>query len=811
MHVNLKRKILCIFVISVFAFSNLIVSYGQTSNTDTNSGASKKESTSNSKSQTTKNIKKTTTKTAQKKSYQTNNNKLNDKSEIKKVQVKQSETKVPTKEEVLEYEKKHWAKNDLNKFKDKNIINGYSDDTLKPDKHISRAEFITMVNRIFNLQNKSQNTFEDVDDSSWYASEILKAKEKGYLNGYEINGKFYANPNKDITKEEAATIVANVFQMKNESTNLDFKDKNNISEFAKNSISALYENKYINGYSDKTFRPKNKITRAEAVTMLSRTSGVIVNKPEDIKNLDINSNIIINTKDVNLDNLKVSGNIYITQGVGNGEVTISNSEINKRLFIEGGGKNSIHLDNVKAKNLTVNNKKENVRVVLTGNTKIENVEIMTDSKLELSKDAVVEKLQINEKVKNIKIDNLGEIKKTKVESKEVKINDKKVSRGDSVKISKKKVETKTTDTKSSASKSSSKGKSHKSGGGSSTSSNSNDTSSKNNTDNNNSKNNTGNNNNTNNNNTNKNNQEQSKTIINTDKTRIMEIEGVLYAVVVLNKGSVNDYSFFIDDKAVDMKKVNTSGTIIKSEVTKRDIKTVKLKNSSDEEIFKFGEGVAEEVAKENLIIDDLLFDTTNFKESNSNDGSISNKIKITIKDEKNIKFKSDINGYIDAVSGASDCSKTTDGLRLKLHRIDDKNIEIEATGNALNHTSSNTEPIPFVFFKDLFENIVDDFGGVEKHLHLNFINEPIIDENNYKFIDKDRTEIMEIEGVLYAVLTLKTGTLDDYEIFINNNKLSMQKVNTAGSVLKHELDNRNAIEIKVKKGEIEEKFNLNKN
>ena len=49
-----------------------------------------------------------------------------------------------------------------------------------------------------------------------------------------------------------------------------FKDKAQISSYAKDSVEGVVERGYMSGYSDGTFRPKNKITRAEAVSTLSR-------------------------------------------------------------------------------------------------------------------------------------------------------------------------------------------------------------------------------------------------------------------------------------------------------------------------------------------------------------------------------------------------------------------------------------------------------------------------------------------------------------------------------------------------------------
>ena len=49
-----------------------------------------------------------------------------------------------------------------------------------------------------------------------------------------------------------------------------YSDKNKVSSWALNSVEGIIEKGYMNGYEDKTFRPNNSITRAEAVVTLSR-------------------------------------------------------------------------------------------------------------------------------------------------------------------------------------------------------------------------------------------------------------------------------------------------------------------------------------------------------------------------------------------------------------------------------------------------------------------------------------------------------------------------------------------------------------
>ena len=100
----------------------------------------------------------------------------------------------------------------------------------------------------------------------------------GIVKG-DSHGKF--NPNAPITRAEFAAIAAR-FDDKANTTAVDFSDI--ASHWAKNEISAAANNGWINGYTDGTFRPNNKITRAEAMTLVNRVLKRLPETAEDLHN-----------------------------------------------------------------------------------------------------------------------------------------------------------------------------------------------------------------------------------------------------------------------------------------------------------------------------------------------------------------------------------------------------------------------------------------------------------------------------------------------------------------------------------------------
>lgn len=161
--------------------------------------------------------------------------------------------------------KGHWAEGFINDFVSKGYIGGYDDNTFRPNNSITRAEFVKIVNRTFGFTEKATEGFKDVASNKWYYDDILIAKKAGYIDGYDDNT---FRPDNLITREEASKIIATVKGYKGDGI-LDFDDTSQISNWAKSYVDALCDNNIINGYDDNTFKPKNRITRAETVKMLN--------------------------------------------------------------------------------------------------------------------------------------------------------------------------------------------------------------------------------------------------------------------------------------------------------------------------------------------------------------------------------------------------------------------------------------------------------------------------------------------------------------------------------------------------------------
>ena len=160
----------------------------------------------------------------------------------------------------------HWAKAEIEDFASNGYVGGYDDNTFRPNNDITRAEFVTIINKYFGFTKAEGENFTDVNEDAWYYKDVCIGVREGYINGYQ-DGTF--RPNEPITREEAASIVRTITGLV-ENGSSKFTDDNEIGSWAKKAVYALSDNKIMSGYEDNTFRPKNKITRAEAVATLSR-------------------------------------------------------------------------------------------------------------------------------------------------------------------------------------------------------------------------------------------------------------------------------------------------------------------------------------------------------------------------------------------------------------------------------------------------------------------------------------------------------------------------------------------------------------
>ena len=106
-----------------------------------------------------------------------------------------------------------WYNNPISTMSALGIITGYPDGTFKPNKPITRAEFAAIAARFDETQSGKSATFSDVI-GHWAAKEIGIAYANDWIKGYP-DGTF--KPDQNITRAEAMTLINRVLERKPES------------------------------------------------------------------------------------------------------------------------------------------------------------------------------------------------------------------------------------------------------------------------------------------------------------------------------------------------------------------------------------------------------------------------------------------------------------------------------------------------------------------------------------------------------------------------------------------------------------------
>lgn len=123
-------------------------------------------------------------------------------------------------------------------------------------------------------------------------------------------------------------------------------------------------------------------TRAKALMSMDNLTGELINNVGTYTD-DFSKNLIVNTKDVVLKDLTIKGNLYLAEGIGDGNVTLDNVKVQGQTFVQGGGEHGIILNNTTLTGILVIEKNDGiVKIVARGNTSVSNVVLNSGAILE---------------------------------------------------------------------------------------------------------------------------------------------------------------------------------------------------------------------------------------------------------------------------------------------------------------------------------------------------------------------------------------------------------------------------------------------
>ncbi len=170
-------------------------------------------------------------------------------------------------------------------------MKGYKDDTIKPDGYITREEVVMVFYRLMESEYREEiettnHNFNDIKADVWSTKAIASLSKGELLKGYE-DGSF--RPNEKMTRAEVSKVIARF----TDTIVLETQMPDIIGHWAEDYINTVQNQGWIKGYEDGNFKPNEYLTRAEFVTMMNSLLDRKLNK----KNLSLDIKSFKDSKD----------------------------------------------------------------------------------------------------------------------------------------------------------------------------------------------------------------------------------------------------------------------------------------------------------------------------------------------------------------------------------------------------------------------------------------------------------------------------------------------------------------------------------
>lgn len=168
-----------------------------------------------------------------------------------------------------------WYYDAIDQLVEMGLMSGVGEYKFDPDGVTTRGMMVTLLYRYAADQEagvKRTNTFPDVPDGAWYADAVEWAYANGVVDGYPDNT---FKPDQSITRQEMAHMIVKFLAYRGNplpdgaDCRSRFKDGSKIAAWALKSVNAVVDAGLLQGY-DGYLNPLNTATRAEFSTVLIR-------------------------------------------------------------------------------------------------------------------------------------------------------------------------------------------------------------------------------------------------------------------------------------------------------------------------------------------------------------------------------------------------------------------------------------------------------------------------------------------------------------------------------------------------------------
>lgn len=162
----------------------------------------------------------------------------------------------------------------IEKMYEAGYIKGYTDGTFKPEGYITRAELTRVFNQVFGYKADEEklktmaNFTDNTESDAWYYNDVRIAQSNGYINGFE--DKTF-RPKDNFTRQQTCVVLAQAAKLPETDKKIEITDE--VSEWAKSYVVKAVAAGAFELESKDTFRATDNITRGEVCVALAKYIG----------------------------------------------------------------------------------------------------------------------------------------------------------------------------------------------------------------------------------------------------------------------------------------------------------------------------------------------------------------------------------------------------------------------------------------------------------------------------------------------------------------------------------------------------------
>lgn len=281
----------------------------------------------------------------------------------------------------------HWAKDAVDRWVKDGIMEVDEDGNFRLAEKVTRAKFAIMLCKLMGYTDKAdKSAFKDLPADPEAADALLKLAQAGVM---AVDGLGNSMPDQPIDRQQMAVMLCAAFNLKTASSNTtaSYQDAGSVASWAQAAVSTLVDKKMMVG-DGKNLMPDTSIANGDMAALLNAMIADFVTEDGATVNTgDKNGVVIINAKDVKVENAPDSAGIVVAPGAGSTTVTVTGAASDITVAAEG-AKVTVGKD-AKVDSLTVDAPKAAVTVNGTVTDTVAVTEAAESAKVTVAKDAEV--------------------------------------------------------------------------------------------------------------------------------------------------------------------------------------------------------------------------------------------------------------------------------------------------------------------------------------------------------------------------------------------------------------------------------------